>query len=338
MNRAAALAIAIVAGGCGTDVCGNFAGQPCIALHLRAAAGSSLPSLDEIDVDIAGTLHAVSHRPGGGPAPLPIALAVLPGMALSNASIVVTARDNGAVAGSAGVTASVGAGQHVDVEADLVASPAADMSGAREDLRSSGDGGVVMVGPPCNLLVQASCGAGEKCTLANNGSFCAPDGTVPAGGACSGVPDDCAHDTVCVGGVCHPLCRNDADCTQPPVAGVAPRCTLPLAGVVNKACTIACNPVAGAGASQCPTGTACVYTPSPTAEATDCAPPGSDGEGVACDNSTECAANLACILNGAPPSHCRAVCRNGVAGDCASGATCSSLGMQYGVCCPMGGC
>jgi hypothetical protein len=158
------------------------------------------------------------------------------------------------------------------------------------------------------------------------------------GAACSGAPDNCVHGSVCVGGVCHALCSSDADCKQPAVNSVAPRCTLPLPGVINKACTIACNPVAAAGDSQCPSGSACVYTPSATNEATDCAPPGSDGEGTACDNSTQCAANLTCILNGAPPSLCRAVCRNGVAGDCPAMSSCQSVGTQYGVCCPQGGC
>jgi hypothetical protein len=342
VTRAVAIACVALAlaAGCGSNVCGPFNGQPCIALHLGAAAGAKLPPLDEIDVDIAGALHASSRKPGGGAASLPIVLAILPGMALSDATIVVTARANGTVEGEANVMASVTAKQHVDVQADLVSLAGRDMNGG-QDLSPLVDGYVV-VGAPCSLLMPTTCTAGEKCTLANNGSFCAADGTAMAGEACSGVPDNCVHGTVCVGGVCHPLCSSDADCTQPAVNSVAPRCTVPLPGLLNKACTIACNPVLNAGASLCPTGTACVYTPSPTSEATDCAPPGSDTEGTSCTNSTQCGANLTCILNGAPPSLCRAVCRNGMSGDmkgdCSGSDTCQAVGTQYGVCCPSGGC
>jgi hypothetical protein len=317
-------------------VCGPFNGQACIALHLRAGAGPSLPALDEIDIDIAGALHATSHKPGGGTASLPIALAVLPGMALSNATITVTARANGSLAGEGHAMASVAVAQHVDVDADLAAF-GGDMNLTPQDLAPREDGYVV-VGAPCNLSMPTACPSGEKCALANNGSFCAPDGTAMPGEACSGTPDNCVHGSVCVGGVCHALCASDADCKQPAVNSVAPSCSLPLPGVINKACTIACNPVAAAGDSQCPTGTTCVYTPSPTSEATDCAPPGSDTEGTSCTNSTQCGANLTCILNGAPPSLCRAVCRNGMASDCPSGDNCQSVGTQYGVCCPSAGC
>ena len=334
--RRALVAALLLSTGCGTDVCGAFKDQACIALHLRAASGSSLPALDEIDVSVAGML-TMSRKPGGGTASLPIVLAILPGMALTNAPIAVTARDNGAVAGSVTVMGSVAATQHVDLYADVIASPAGDMNAGSLDLAEAIDGGVA-VGAACNLSMQSGCGAGEKCTIANNGAFCAPDGTVAAGGACSGSPDDCVQGSVCIGGICHPLCGSDSDCKQPAVDGVGPRCTVPLPGLVNKACTIACNPVLAAGDPLCPTSSACVYTPSATSEATDCSPPGSSVEGDSCDNSTECAANLTCILNGAPPGHCRAVCRNGVAGDCVAADSCTSVGAQYGVCCPAGGC
>jgi hypothetical protein len=331
--RIAFVVVVTLVAGCGSNVCAPYNSQPCIALHLRTAAGISLPPLDEIDVTIGGALAATSRKPGGGAAALPIVLAVLPGMPLSHAPLTITARAHGSVVGATEVMTSVGAAQHVDVEADFVSSS----GGGPRDLGPLADGHV-SVGAPCNLYLPASCGAGQKCTLANGAAFCVPDGTVAAGAACSGAPDDCVHGSVCVGGVCHVLCRNDGDCTQPAVNGVAPRCAVPLPGVVNQACTIACNPVAAAGASRCPSGTACVYTPSPTAEATDCTQPGSDAEGAACDNSTQCGPNLTCILNGAPPSSCRAVCRNGVTGDCPANHSCQTVGAQYGVCCPMSGC
>lgn len=81
----------------------------------------------------------------------------------------------------------------------------------------------------CNVLLQVGCDPGQKCVWAYGtttqmppGSIaCAPDGTVPAGGACtygpvvpstypqscvSGSYDDCVRGTACWNGRCEPIC------------------------------------------------------------------------------------------------------------------------------------
>ena len=64
----------------------------------------------------------------------------------------------------------------------------------------------------CDAVSQTGCGPTEKCTLVSDGTGgtsvgCAPDGTVPLGGACAsptmvGMSDDCVSGTLCVEGVC----------------------------------------------------------------------------------------------------------------------------------------
>jgi hypothetical protein len=333
------LGVAALASGCAPDVCGGFGGQSCIALHLRAAAGSTVAPADEVDIDITGTLHQASHKMGGA-ASLPIVLAVLPGAALQGIPIAITLRAGGGVVGTGSAVANVAPAQHTEAFADItgVARPP-DLNASVADLAHGDDSGGV-VGPPCNLTMQSSCGAGEKCALGPSGGVCAPDGTVAVGGACSGTPDDCIHGSVCLGGVCHQLCVKDSDCSQAPVDKVPPRCGDPVPNVINKACTIACSAAPNAGPSGCLPSYACVYNPSPTTEGTDCAMTGSGSDGTTCASNTDCASGLTCILNGAPPGHCRRVCRNGVAADCSglAGYTCNGVGSVYGTCCPAAGC
>ncbi len=81
----------------------------------------------------------------------------------------------------------------------------------------------------CNVLTQAGCNAGEKCTqikdqdspfIAHYG--CAPDGVVAAGAACTTGPagssgyDDCVKGTICVSGQCKAICDDQ---------GGAPACS-----------------------------------------------------------------------------------------------------------------
>lgn len=73
----------------------------------------------------------------------------------------------------------------------------------------------------CNLLNDTVCQAGEKCTYHtfDDRSFCASDGTVDPGGACTingstGI-DDCKAGALCVGNICLSICTVTPDnCSQ----------------------------------------------------------------------------------------------------------------------------
>jgi hypothetical protein len=81
--------------------------------------------------------------------------------------------------------------------------------------------------PPCDLVTQVGCRADEKCGVVIESldfglvrTDCIPDGTVPAGGACSasqpiggGHYDDCAASLHCYEGTCAELCdRGERGC------------------------------------------------------------------------------------------------------------------------------
>jgi hypothetical protein len=81
------------------------------------------------------------------------------------------------------------------------------------------DGPPVDTSPPCDLLSQVGCYAGERCTWvqdALNASSghpgCVPDGVTQTGQACSytsqtgGYYDDCAKRNACSQGVCELIC------------------------------------------------------------------------------------------------------------------------------------
>lgn len=103
------------------------------------------------------------------------------------------------------------------------------------DASSTGDaGGAPDAGPPCNVLEQTGCSAGQKCTWVRTGLqqgkiACAPDGTVDVNGACqygsasggSGY-DDCRKGNVCLAkpnvDMAKGTCRSICDSTVAPGA------------------------------------------------------------------------------------------------------------------------
>jgi hypothetical protein len=153
------------------------------------------------------------------------------------------------------------------------------------------DGPGSATGGPCNLLTQAGCSIGEKCTWILESLSpqyvghvgCAPDGTANAGDPCMfGAPgasgyDNCDKGLVCGNyrggtGTCKticdqlggtPMCAASHGCVT--YAGLFETSTItPPAGGV---CDVACDPLAdndfdGSGTASTKTGTVCNSTPS----------------------------------------------------------------------------
>jgi hypothetical protein len=172
---------------------------------------------------------------------------------------------------------------------------------------------------------------------------------MPLFGLCGPDVDDCSAGGLCTKesasyGVCRPFCVGDGDCKQPPVSGEPQnraRCAITFAGSEGRACTIACNPVTGAGGTGCPGPLGCeVFGTPDLPEVTDCTMLGSGGDGFDCSaqGNPACALGFTCVTAGA--RRCRKVCRAGVASDCSTGLSClvPTGATQFGTCCAPTGC
>lgn len=215
----------------------------------------------------------------------------------------------------------------------------------------AGIGGGADAGEVCDPVAQTGCPAGDKCSIP---PVCIPAGSIGDGQLCATTGfDDCASPDLCVGDgtahLCRQACNVGSDCHQPAVSvGATPepnnlgRCLISIGGTTSKVCTFACNPVAAAGASGCPTGYACLYfQTTPVPEATDCEPEGSAGESADC-TTTACGVGLVCVSTGTT-QRCRQVCRSGNNADCAvAGDTCvmpsGVTAPMFGFCCSASGC
>jgi hypothetical protein len=193
----------------------------------------------------------------------------------------------------------------------------------------------------CDPVAQAGCNLGEKCTLGAAADICVTDGTQPRGAACGAAGADeciagnvCVHETASVG-ACRAFCRTDSDCKQPAAPGGAKNvahCLIPLTGGGTvKACTLACDPVAG----TCGAGLTCRYQGTPSIpELTECGLAGNVAVGMPCSKQEDCAAALSCsTVNGS--QKCRKVCHAGSTTDCPGGVTCAAPSIaspMFGLC------
>jgi hypothetical protein len=141
-------------------------------------------------------------------------------------------------------------------------------------------------GTPCNVLTQAGCVAGEKCTWLVDALMpqyvghigCAPDGTANVGDACMyGAPgatgyDACKKGLVCSAyrggsGVCKQICDQQGGlpfcdprhvCVSYPDLFDTGDTTLPAGGICEPACDpLADNDFDGSGSTSAKTGSAC---------------------------------------------------------------------------------
>jgi hypothetical protein len=207
---------------------------------------------------------------------------------------------------------------------------------------TGGDPNCPGVVDPCQLVQQCGCGPDEKCTVDGDEPRCRDDGNVGFGELCS--DEDCEAGTICVPqgespALCKRFCNSDADCM-----GVGAFCTIDIENddmVVAKACTMDCDPLAGA-TSGCPSPeTKCIIRRADEAGTiwgTDCVARGSAGQGQPCIQSEDCVAGMVCTTT----EICVTLCDGDAMPDtiCPSGTTCNAgfdtdiiVGAtKYGVC------
>lgn len=225
-------------------------------------------------------------------------------------------------------------GSVASLHCDVSGGDTCDGSGTRVSVPSATD-------TCCAAGEPSACGATERCSIvaadASNAqtlTACIPSGSLAEGSPCTRMggrvgADDCGAGLFCANTgqpdlamrVCQRLCSSEADCAS------GERClwlgSTPPAGVCTPGCVL--------GGSDCPTGNTCraatsltAGAPSPSARyATFCHQTGSGAMGDACDDPTQCGANLTCPLDGdsTTVAHtCQPLCDD--AHPCAGGATC----------------
>ena len=164
---------------------------------------------------------------------------------------------------------------------------------------------------PCGWDPEVDCPSGTKCVpcmckqhpadLARPHEVCAASGTIPVGDPCpmgvaacgADLVDPCEEGSVCVFGVCYPVCRGLPD---------VPTCDDPNAQCLllgdawarSYGCTIPCDPLAGA----CKDGTQCAMIDAavdPGFVFSCVLSVGDGGYGAPCEDDGDCADGLMCV-------------------------------------------
>lgn len=184
-------------------------------------------------------------------------------------------------------------------------------------------------GKVCNAVSSAGCLSVEQCYVTSDGksTVCSAPGSVPKGEACVALAD-CVAGTLCLAGLCRPVCDSSG---KLPGFGCAPLATC----VQLKSDTVtypdnvgvcvggdSCALVTSAG---CPSGLSCdLYNATSKA----CLPAGNGGNGATCQDNGECLATHICVGSGAAGTcaqRCDAVSK---LPKCPVGKTCKPL--SYG--------
>lgn len=200
---------------------------------------------------------------------------------------------------------------------------------------------------PCKLVApQCGCGAGEKCSVDNQGArVCVPEGEGLLGEECSG--QACIAGLICVVtkstaptvSTCMKFCEADIQCKEPGglcIYSLNDGTGDPIEGA--SLCTQNCDPVTNTG---CPVAqTSCQATQEARGEQrffTFCTGAGLGGQGAVCTTAQDCQAGFGCFNVGAE-SNCLKWC-NVESATCPGGTTCQipnpaiTIGtVAYGAC------
>ncbi|MCC6213272.1 MAG: hypothetical protein IT376_00245 [Polyangiaceae bacterium] len=191
----------------------------------------------------------------------------------------------------------------------------------------------------CDLVAGCGCELGEKCDLfdpAAGSAQCTEDGTLSPFQGC--VFGSCVAGTICVLGVCRPVCASSAGCVAPsatcvPAQYASGGTAVPVPGV--SVCTSGCDPVAPS--DGCGAALTCSFRDGAPG-VTDCFAAGT-GVGPGTCAAQGCAPGFQCVdVQGS--LDCLRWCRVGQPADC-DGKTCVRLttaptlgGVEYGTCEP----
>lgn len=346
MNPRALVLIALaLANGCGNDACTGLGGT-CIALTVDGAG-----SVDTLQVVLSGATNGTRVAPaqasvGKLPVDVAVQLSTFRGGVVDIAVVGYLAAQP---VGAGTTSLPLAAGDHKSARVTLGA-------GASLDLSAPSDLAVAPDFAACNVVAQ-NCGPGAKCLLSSGVGICQADGSKTTGQSCGVAGDDCQHGNQCVTQTdgsrnCLQYCASDGDCTQPAASAGAtpepkntPHCyyTTGTSGV--KWCTVPCNPVLAAGNDTCGGNLVCQAWgngSSGIAEATECAPLGTGGDGAGCARNSDCQHGFGCFTTNGT-SRCRLFCRYGNSADCTGrfpGYSCRVVTgwTMFGDCCPSSGC
>jgi hypothetical protein len=188
------------------------------------------------------------------------------------------------------------------------------------------DVGIEIAPAACQPAPQGGCASGRKCTDFMGNSRCAPDGTVPEGGACTSADgiDDCAAGSLCRDGVCTRICAvGSGECNCSRVSSLFT--DQDDIGV----CVPSCDPIG----QDCPAGQGCYIAGDPL---TVCAGAGMVPVGESCQFVNSCAPGSSCAFQYQDRSEpeCIAHCAVGSA-SCGPNAQCvqaSDQSATIGVC------
>ncbi len=354
MSRALLISLVVALVGCKgyPNVCDDYSGRTCIALEVKLSSrGPAVIDTVRITPQSGFTLKQADAQlslPKGTATPLPILVPILPAtMVAGVVSVDVQGLLQGKVVGNASFSTFLSLGDHVQETVELTPSDVVgDMGPAASDMGVAAHDMNVL----CDPVTQSGCGAGSKCAVAGSSTQCVANGSATLGATCTTAPDDCVAGDYCVPSLeyCARFCRLNGDC--PKGAGPLSANNISYCGTAFQAaplsiCTLPCNPVLAAGASECASGTKCDawgYAPVDMGgiEYTNCGSAGAGTDGATCTYSSDCATGYGCFGNGSG-SHCRLYCRPNTNSDCTiGGQTCGAVvGWSFtGACCPSTGC
>lgn len=188
-----------------------------------------------------------------------------------------------------------------------------------------------------DLLDQAQCGIGRKCTLTDGTSAvgCAEAGfTAPYSGCEPEFPDSCEIGTLCSDAAgayrCLPFCSQPGSFCEGGRCGADPVASGGGTSVYLCEPADGCDPVTEDPAqSGCETGQACYVVPV-GAGLTFCEAAGSVAAGETCTGDYDCRQGYTCFGGG--PKECRKVCDAGDDTDCPGSQDCGPLNENYGIC------
>lgn len=236
---------------------------------------------------------------------------------------------SGGDAGAGGSGANPGSGGDAGGAGDTGSGGSNAGMGGQDNEAGAGGGGPE---PACDVLTQAPCGTGERCTMVltsedpfATGVDCVADGTQAPGNACTRNEDeidDCVAGSICSGTFTGNVCREFCDPEEP--AGCAGTC---VSSELTDGTTFGrCEPPCDLLAQECAGELACVFTGE---KHPICITHGDVALGEDCNFRNECGEGAVCIVTevGEQQEFCTQLCNAVTGGPCGTAEVCLPLQM-----------